>query len=171
MDKVKDIKQPDAAIELMARETALSKANVARWGLNIAVLLIALLVTIIILISQGVDINIVSILAICGLGAVWFMGRRRGRQLYHSFYAEELLKLQQNPSMEAVTPVEQLTPRELQILNYMAKGYANKLIALELGISQNTVRNFISGVLRKLNARDRTEATVIAIKRGFISIK
>jgi len=65
----------------------------------------------------------------------------------------------------------QLTPREIQILNHMAQGYANKQIALELSISTNTVKVVVSRILTKLSAKDRTEAVVIAIKHGLVSIR
>ena len=76
--------------------------------------------------------------------------------------------MQQKPSKEAAILPAQLTPRELQVLTYAAQGYANKRIVLELGISENTVKNFISRVLTKLDANDRTEAVVMAIKHGLI---
>ncbi len=63
-----------------------------------------------------------------------------------------------------------LTPREIEILNYIAKGYLNKQIAMELGISEQTIKNHVTSILRKLNANARTEAVVLAIKQGVISI-
>jgi len=171
MDEAEDTKQPSPRIEILAMEMARSKTNIAKWGLNIAVFLFATLIIIIILISQGIGINIVAPLAILGLAASWFVGWRRGRQLYQRFYAEALSSLQQEPSKEAAALVAQLTSREKQILNYVAQGYANKRIALELGISENTVKNFVSRVLTKLNANDRTEAVVIAIRHGLISVR
>ena len=66
--------------------------------------------------------------------------------------------------------VSQLTDREIQVLRLAAKGYANKRIANELGISENTVKHFVSRILTKLNASDRTEAVVIALKNGAIPI-
>ncbi|MFC1965835.1 response regulator transcription factor [Chloroflexota bacterium] len=171
MDKAQDTKQSSPSIELVAMQIARSKTNVAKWGLNSVIFLFALLIIIIILISRGIGTNIIATLAILGLGVVWLTGWRRGKVLYRSFYTEELSNLQQKPSKEAATLVEQLTPRELQVLTYAARGYANKRIALELGISENTVKNFFAKVLVKLNANDRTEAVVIAIKHGLISIQ
>ncbi len=63
-----------------------------------------------------------------------------------------------------------LTPREIEILNYIAEGYLNKQIAAELGISEQTIKNHVTSILRKLNANARTEAVVVAIKQGLISI-
>ena len=98
------------------------------------------------------------------------MGWRRGSQLYQRICAEELSALQQKPSEEAAAFMAQLTSREIEILNYMAQGYLNKQIAFELGISESTIKSHVSAILSKLNANDRTEAVVIAIKHGLISV-
>lgn len=171
MDEAEEMEQSSPRIELLAKQMAGSKANVAKWGLNIVVLLFAVLITIVILISLGIGTDIVALLAVLGLAAVWFIGQRQGRRLYQRFYADELSGLQQKPSEKAAAMAEQLTPREIQILNFVAQGYANKQIAVELGISKNTVKNFVSNVLAKLNANDRTEAAVIAIKHGLVSLR
>jgi len=66
--------------------------------------------------------------------------------------------------------VSPVTAREQEILNYMAKGYLNKQIALALEISEQTVKNHVTSILRKLNANARTQAVVEAIKHGLVSI-
>jgi DNA-binding NarL/FixJ family response regulator len=73
----------------------------------------------------------------------------------------------QSDTEDIMTP---LTPREIEILAYIAKGYLNKQIAVELGISEQTIKNHVTSILRKLNANARTEAVVLAIKQGVISI-
>ena len=171
MDEAEDKKQPGQGMEFLAMQMARSQANIAKWGLNIAVFLFAILIIIIVLVSMGIQTNIVAPVAILGLSTVWFMGWRRGRQLYQHFYTEELTALQQKPSEEAADLLAQLTPREIQILNHMAQGYANKQIAFELYISTNTVKVVVSRILTKLSAKDRTEAVVIAIKQGLVSIR
>ena len=71
---------------------------------------------------------------------------------------------------EAEAFISPLTPREIEILEYIAKGYLNKQIAAELGISEQTIKNHVTSILRKLNANARTEAVVVAIKQGLIKI-
>jgi DNA-binding NarL/FixJ family response regulator len=66
--------------------------------------------------------------------------------------------------------ISPVTSREREILNYMAKGYLNKQIALTLDISEQTVKNHVTSILRKLNANARTQAVVEAIKQGLVSI-
>ncbi len=72
---------------------------------------------------------------------------------------------------EAEAYISPLTPRETEILQYIGQGYLNKQIAAELGISEQTIKNHVTSILRKLNANARTEAVVVAIKQGLISIK
>jgi len=71
---------------------------------------------------------------------------------------------------EAEAFISPLTPRETEILNHIAQGYLNKQIAFQLGISEQTIKNHVTSILRKLNANARTEAVVVAIKQGLISI-
>jgi DNA-binding NarL/FixJ family response regulator len=63
-----------------------------------------------------------------------------------------------------------LSPREMQILDYISQGNSNKEIARTLRISDQTVKNHITSILRKLNVNDRTEAVVYAMRRGWIKI-
>lgn len=70
----------------------------------------------------------------------------------------------------ADTIVALLTQREKQILNYIADGNTNKQIARILNISEQTIKNHVSAILRKLNANDRAHAVVLAIRHGWISI-
>ena len=67
------------------------------------------------------------------------------------------------------TIVAPLTSRETQILNYIAEGNSNKQIAYILQISEQTIKNHVSNILRKLNANDRAHAVVLAIRHGWIS--
>jgi len=64
-----------------------------------------------------------------------------------------------------------LTPKEIQILTHIAEGNSNKRIANILGISEQTIKNHVSAILRKLNANDRAHAVFIAIRNGLISIQ
>jgi len=86
--------------------------------------------------------------------------------------AEQVLQQFQELSWrsEAEDFISPLTPREKEILKCVARGYANKQIANELGISDQTIKNHVSSILRKLNANARTDAVVIAAKQGLISI-
>jgi DNA-binding NarL/FixJ family response regulator len=61
-----------------------------------------------------------------------------------------------------------LTEREVDILERVAKGNSNKIVASQLQISEATVKYHLKSILSKLGANDRTHAVTIALKRGFI---
>lgn len=65
-------------------------------------------------------------------------------------------------------PVDTLTPREGQVLQLLAQGLANKQIALNLGISEHTVKFHISSIYTKLGANSRTEAIRLGARSGLI---
>ena len=63
-----------------------------------------------------------------------------------------------------------LTEREIEVLLQVAGGRANKMIAVDLKISEETVKAHMKNILSKLGANDRTHAVTIALKRGIIEI-
>ena len=65
---------------------------------------------------------------------------------------------------------EDLTTSEKNVLEMVVAGKANKQIAMELNISENTVKSHVKNVFDKLGVSDRTSATTLAIKRGFVRI-
>jgi two-component system response regulator DegU len=126
------------------------------------------------------------------IGAVAYLGKNSTAQeltntiirVFHGEYpinesllatpvvAEHVLKqFQEMVSMGiGVEPITApLTSREKQILTYIAEGNSNKQIAQILEISEQTIKNHVSSILRKLNANDRAHAVVLAIRRGVIS--
>ncbi|MGB3294907.1 MAG: response regulator transcription factor [Phormidesmis sp.] len=73
-------------------------------------------------------------------------------------------------STESSLPVDPLTPREIQVLNQLANGLANKAIATALDISEHTVKFHISAILSKLNVSSRTEAVSVGIRTGLVML-
>ncbi len=63
-----------------------------------------------------------------------------------------------------------ITARELDVLRGVSRGKPNKIIADDLCISEHTVKNHIKSILSKLDANDRTDAVLIAIRRGYIEM-
>ena len=61
-----------------------------------------------------------------------------------------------------------LSPREMEILQFVTQGKSNKEIAQSLGISHQTVKNHMTSILKKLDVRDRTQAAVYALRRGWV---
>ncbi len=64
---------------------------------------------------------------------------------------------------------EMLSAREMEILSFVRLGKANKQIAWELSVSEQTVKSHLKSIFEKLDARDRTHAVTLGIKRGFIA--
>lgn len=64
-----------------------------------------------------------------------------------------------------------LSPREMEILQFIARGKSNKEIAHDLGISRQTVKNHMTSILRKLAVNDRTQAAIYALRRGWIRLQ
>jgi DNA-binding NarL/FixJ family response regulator len=70
---------------------------------------------------------------------------------------------------EHVTDVV-LTPREIDVLRLIAGGNANKEIAAQLSLTEETVKGYVKNVLTKLSAKDRTHAVAIGVRRGIIDL-
>jgi DNA-binding NarL/FixJ family response regulator len=65
-------------------------------------------------------------------------------------------------------PIEKLTERELEVLTLVAKGYTNKAIGVQLGISDRTVQGHLAHIFAKLQAASRTEAVMRAVSLGWL---
>jgi NarL family two-component system response regulator LiaR len=65
-------------------------------------------------------------------------------------------------------PIDRLTPREREVLVLIGRGYANKRIALELGLAEKTVKTHVGRVLAKLGVSDRTQAAIAAVRAGLV---
>jgi two-component system NarL family response regulator len=73
-------------------------------------------------------------------------------------------------AVAAQTPRPDLSARELQVLELIVQGLANKQIAYALEIAEHTVKNHVKNILSKLGAQDRTQAATAAIQRGIIHL-
>ena len=104
MSKAEDTKRVSLKMERTAAQNAKIRARVARWDLDIAVFLFAVLIIVIILLFQKISIEVVGPVAIFGLTMVWIVGWRRGKKLYQRFYEEELAKLEPD-SKESVKEI------------------------------------------------------------------
>ncbi|HAA29164.1 MAG TPA: DNA-binding response regulator [Cyanobacteria bacterium UBA8553] len=68
------------------------------------------------------------------------------------------------------SPIQALTPREIEVLGMLALGLGNKIIAKRLSISEHTVKFHISSIFTKLNASSRTEAVTLGARLGLIML-
>ena len=67
--------------------------------------------------------------------------------------------------------IEPLTPREEDVLNLLVEGLSNKEIGARLHLTEGTVKNYVSAIIAKLQANDRTHAVVTALRRGLVDLK
>jgi DNA-binding NarL/FixJ family response regulator len=65
---------------------------------------------------------------------------------------------------------DDLTPREIDVLRLIANGNGNKAIADQLSIGEASVKSYVANILSKLDAKDRTHAVTIGLKRGIIEL-
>jgi two-component system NarL family response regulator len=72
--------------------------------------------------------------------------------------------------LEEHTPRVELTPREMEVFQLVARGWTNAEIAAQIGRTEWTVKVHVKNILRKLDAHDRTEAVTMGLKRGFIRL-
>ncbi len=90
------------------------------------------------------------------------LGPRIARKVLQQFAA---LPDKSSPILDA------LTPREQEVLTLIARGLSNREIALRLSISEKTVKNHINNIFSKLHVRDRTQAVLYAIRKGWVKIE
>jgi DNA-binding NarL/FixJ family response regulator len=77
--------------------------------------------------------------------------------------------MSQMATVRETPSAEKLTKREIEVLALVAKGYTNKAIGVQLGISDRTVQGHLAHVFNKLQAASRTEAVMRAVSLGWLS--
>lgn len=96
-----------------------------------------------------------------------------GLVVLHAGLSTELLAAARRVSIDsgAASPTSaSLTAREREVLALLAQGFANKVIASRLGITEHTVKTHIAAVYEKLNARNRAEVLVAAARQGLVML-
>jgi DNA-binding NarL/FixJ family response regulator len=78
------------------------------------------------------------------------------------------VRLPEKPSEDLV--IEPLTPREEEVLELLVEGLSNKEIGGRLYLTEGTVKNYVSNIIAKLQANDRTHAVVTAIRHGLVEV-
>jgi len=93
VDEAELTKTINLEITQTAMQRASHRAKAARWDLDVAVFFVSILAIVIILLFQGIETEVVTLVAILGLAMGWLMGWKKGKQVYELFYEEELSKL------------------------------------------------------------------------------
>lgn len=98
---------------------------------------------------------------------------RTGEFVLHPIVGQRLLKRAASYQSRPIRTVgiEQLTPRELEVLRLAARGMSNRDIAVELGIGVRTVKGHLVSIFAKMRTGSRTEAVLHALKRGWIALQ
>jgi NarL family two-component system response regulator LiaR len=92
---------------------------------------------------------------------------QRNEAVLHPEVAAKLMQEFSTPR-SSETPVDQLTPREMDVLRLVAKGMSNKEIADTLIISEKTCKTHISNILSKLHLADRTQVAIYALRKRLV---
>ena len=94
---------------------------------------------------------------------------QRGESLIHPGIAARILDRFTQLSNQA-TPASLLSEREVEVLQLIAKGSANKEIGASLSISESTVKTHVANIFQKLDVNDRTDAVTQALQKGIIKL-
>ena len=94
----------------------------------------------------------------------------RGEALLAPAITQRLIErfVARQPASEVAPALRELSPRELEVLQLVARGLSNAEIAAELVVGEATVKTHVARVLRKLNVRDRVQAVVYAYESGLV---
>jgi two-component system, NarL family, response regulator LiaR len=95
---------------------------------------------------------------------------QRNEAVLHPEVAAKLMQEFSTPRANEA-PVEQLTPREMDVLRLIAKGKSNKEIADALIVSEKTVKSHVSNILSKLHLADRTQAAIYALRQRLVPME
>ncbi len=117
MDEDKTTEQFIEKVKRLAGRRAMERAQAAKWDIDVAAFYFAILILVIILVYQGIRIEIVAAAAVTGIVMGWLIGWIKGKQKYHRFYDEELLELELGLKNAAdrvvnVTPDEQTLKKQ-----------------------------------------------------------
>jgi DNA-binding NarL/FixJ family response regulator len=173
-DNSRTEEENDEILETVIQRISADKITAHNWNTQSVVLLYVSLVAIIVLELEEVSMIIiatVAVLALLAFLALNHVHKKKLEQRVTEKRTDIYRKHLERKTEEPVPIPTSLSPKELQILQMVAEGNINKQIAIKLGLSTATVRNHVSRMMQKLDASDRTEAVVIAISNGWISVK
>ena len=93
-----------------------------------------------------------------------------GESLLDPSVAARILEELRSPPRHTPPPVNELTPREAEVLTLVARGRSNRAIGDQLFIGEETVKTHISNILAKLHLADRTQAAIYALRKGLVPL-
>ena len=174
-------------LEKEADQIAREQVSSGMWNLNILILAYGVFIITVVLALRGISSEILGGFAFVGLVSIWFYGRLRYKKIYSNLFQNELKHLKElsqginNTGSEnsRTKPLPEksllgltsspLTLRQLEILTYISKGNSNKQVAAQLNLSEQTIKNQLRQIFKKLGVEDRTQAVLTVIRNGWIS--
>lgn len=90
-----------------------------------------------------------------------------GESILHPMVAARVLR---EMRQQSASPLQELTPRELEVLTRIARGRSNAEIAIDLGIGVQTIKTHVSNILSKLHLADRTQAAIYALQQRLVPL-
>jgi DNA-binding CsgD family transcriptional regulator len=165
----------------MLRRRAQQTGKSLRWNRNVLLLTYAVLAATTIVALKVGSAVFAAIVAVPGLAIVWLFSFLQARKMERDIFEDEVRAYRdllstaqpteswQEPANSSASQIESpLSDRELEVLTQIASGKSNKQAAVELYISEQTVKNHLKHIFTKLEVRDRTSAIVMAMRNGWI---
>lgn len=186
---MKEDTRPDASeaapsneeIRDMLRRRAQQTGKSLRWNRNVLLLTYAVLAATTIVALKVGSAVFAAIVAVPGLAIVWVFSVVQARKMEKEIFEDEVRAYRDllssarptqpppDTAMSSGSQIESpLSGRELEVLSQIASGKSNKQAAVELYISEQTVKNHLKHIFTKLEVRDRTSAIVMAMRNGWI---
>ena len=172
--KIRHPKNDQDLIKSLIRQRAAEQAMSRRLNQYSLLVISAVLIAVIILQAREVNIFVTGGVAFAGLLIFWSFTFVQGKVLEKKLLEQETANLGgiardglagQTAGANGESP---LSNRELEVLRYIVQGNTNKEIAQKMFISQQTTKNHITHILKKMNVTDRTAAAVTALRLGWI---
>ena len=172
--KIRHPKNDQELIKSLIRQRAAEQAMSRRLNQYSLLVISAVLIAVIILQAREVNIFVTGGVAFAGLLIFWFFTLVQGKILEKKIFEQENANLlgiaRDGLAGQAAGGIGEspLSNRELEVLRCIAQGNTNKEIAQKMFISQQTTKNHITHILKKMDVTDRTAAAVAALRLGWI---
>lgn len=112
---------------------------------------------------------ILSAINLVCAGGVYIPGELLSNPVDNTEIVREIKKLQTFSEESAAKSTKKLTPRQIDVVRGIARGWSNKIIAYKLGLTEGTVKVHITVILKVLGVTNRTAAVMEAVKKGYLT--
>ena len=171
--KMRTLSTGQDLIQSLLRQRAAEQSLSRRWNRYSLLVIYTILIAVVVMSLTGLNQYLTAAVAAAGLAFFWIYTFLHSQQLEKQFYREESEHYRQQFSVSAPEnagrpELAPLSEREMEVLCRIVRGSTNKDIARQLNISQQTAKNHITHILKKMEVTDRTSAAVMALRLGWI---